>query len=107
MSLNHKFFFRVILSIFLLFFDIKATNIENTSKSEVLHVSIYGLVCDFCARSIEKMLSKKESVDKISVSLENMLVTIRTKQGMNLNDLEVQEVITNSGYEVKEILRVK
>ena len=53
------------------------------------------------------MLSKKESVDKISVSLENMLVTIRTKQGMNLNDLEVQEVITNSGYEVKEILRVK
>ena len=64
-------------------------------------------MCDFCARSIEKLFSKKESVKSINVNLEKMLITINLNKGMSLHDSIITKVITDSGYDIREIRRDK
>tara|TARA_E500000331_G_scaffold219601_1_gene210478 strand:- start:49 stop:321 length:273 start_codon:yes stop_codon:yes gene_type:complete len=80
---------------------------QNKIENEVLSISVNGLVCDFCARSIEKLFSKKESVKSINVNLEEMLITINLKKGKILNDDIIRQVIRDSGYDIKKIKREK
>tara|TARA_E500000178_G_C16837012_1_gene668778 strand:+ start:464 stop:775 length:312 start_codon:yes stop_codon:yes gene_type:complete len=101
--------FQFITLTFLLFTLITHNKIKSQNKieNEVLTISVHGLVCDFCARSIEKLFSKKESVKSIDVNLENMIITINLKKGKKLNDDIVRQVIKDSGYDVTEINREK
>ena len=96
-----------IIMIFLFFtlINFNVTKSQEKLENEVLNISVNGLVCDFCARSIEKLFSKKESVKSINVNLEQMLITISLKKGKNLNDDIITKVITDSGYDVREIRR--
>ena len=96
------------IAIILLFFTLitfKVTKSQERLENEVLSISVNGLVCDFCARSIEKLFSKKESVKSINVNLEDMLITISLKKGKSLNDDIITKVITDSGYDIREIRR--
>ena len=96
------------ITIILLFFTLitfKITKSQGKLENEVLSISVNGLVCDFCARSIEKLFSKKESVKSINVNLEQMLITISLKKGKSLNDDIITKVITDSGYDIREIRR--
>ena len=98
------------ITIILLFFTLITFNITKSKEkleNEVLSISVNGLVCDFCARSIEKLFSKKESVKSINVNLEQMLITISLKKGKSLNDDIITKVITDSGYDIREIRRDK
>ena len=98
------------ITIILLFFTLitfKITKSQGKLENEVLSISVNGLVCDFCARSIEKLFSKKESVKSINVNLEEMLITISLKKGKSLNDDIITKVITDSGYDIREIRRDK
>ncbi len=96
-----------IIMIFLFFtlINFNVTKSQEKLENEVLSISVNGLVCDFCARSIEKLFSKKESVKSINVNLEEMLITISLKKGKNLNDDIITKVITDSGYDIREIRR--
>jgi len=80
---------------------------QNKIENQILKISVNGLVCDFCARSIEKLFRKKESVKSINVDLENMLITIYLKKGKNINNTTVTQLIKDSGYDVTEINREK
>ena len=80
---------------------------QNKIENQILKISVNGLVCDFCARSIEKLFRKKESVESINVDLENMLITIYLKKGKNINNTIVTQLIKDSGYDVTEINREK
>ena len=96
------------ITITLLFFTLitfSITKSQEKLENEVLSISVNGLVCDFCARSIEKLFSKKESVKSINVNLEQMLITISLKKGKRLNDDIITKVITDSGYDIREIRR--
>ena len=98
------------ITIILLFFTLTTFNVTKSQEkleNEVLSISVNGLVCDFCARSIEKLFSKKESVKSINVNLEQMLITISLKKGKSLNDDIITKVITDSGYDIREIRRDK
>ena len=98
------------ITIILLFFTLTTFNVTKSQEkleNEVLRISVNGLVCDFCARSIEKLFSKKESVKSINVNLEQMLITISLKKGKRLNDDIITKVITDSGYDIREIRRDK
>ena len=98
------------ITIILLFFTLITSNITKSQgklENEVLSISVNGLVCDFCARSIEKLFSKKESVKSINVNLEQMQITISLKKGKSLNDDIITKVITDSGYDIREIRRDK
>ena len=99
---------KFIITIILLFFTLitfSITKSQEKLENEVLSISVNGLVCDFCARSIEKLFSKKESVKSINVNLEQMLITISLKKGKSLNDSIITKVITDSGYDIREIRR--
>ena len=96
------------IAIILLFFTLitfKVTKSQERLENEVLSISVNGLVCDFCARSIEKLFSKKESVKSINVNLEDMLITISLKKGKSLNNDIITKVVTDSGYDIREIRR--
>ena len=75
------------------------------NENEILYISINGLVCDFCARSIEKLFKKKSAVKNININLEEMLVTILLKKGETINNQIINQIIIDSGYDVKEIRR--
>ena len=102
-----KFHFITICLIFFTLKTYKKIKSQNKIENEVLSISVNGLVCDFCARSIEKLFSKKESVKSINVNLEEMLITINLKKGKILNDDIIRQVIRDSGYDIKEINREK
>ena len=102
-----KFHFITICLIFFTLTTYTKIKSQNKIENEVLSISVNGLVCDFCARSIEKLFSKKESVKSINVNLEEMLITINLKKGKILNDVIIRQVIRDSGYDIKEIKREK
>ena len=95
------------LLIFILFITINTHEIKSQEKlkGETLNISVKGLVCDFCARSIEKLFGKEASVSDIDVNLEKMLITINLKKDKELNDKKIRKLIMDSGYDVKEINR--
>ena len=82
-----KFHFITISLIFFTLITHNKIKSQNKIENEVLTISVNGLVCDFCARSIEKLFSKKESVKSIDVNLENMIITINLKKGKKMSDI--------------------
>lgn len=66
---------------------------------------INGLVCDFCARALEKVFGKRDEVTGIDVNLDTKLVTIGLKKGANIDDATITKLITDAGYNVVEIRR--
>ena len=76
------------------------------AMGQVVHVGVNGLVCDFCARSLEKLFGKQEAVDNINVDLDEKLVTINLKDGKTLDDDAITKLITDAGYNVEKIHRM-
>jgi Copper chaperone len=70
-------------------------------------VAVNGLVCDFCARALEKTFGKKDEVETINVDLNEKIVTIHFHEGRTLDDETLTQIITDSGYNVEGIARVK
>lgn len=81
----------------------QASMSENTDFKGVINVKVNGLVCDFCARALEKMFSKRKEVNSIDVDLDNGLVKVYVKQGHNIDDETLTKLITDSGYNVISI----
>lgn len=72
---------------------------------EIVSVDAFGLVCDFCATAIEKVFMRKDEVSGLNVSLVDHKIIIALKNGKNLDDAEIEKLITDSGYNVKSIDR--
>jgi len=71
----------------------------------IVKVDIYGLVCDFCARALEKVFGKEEAVDNIDVDLDEKIITIHIKQGHHIDNELIRQYIVDSGYNVETIHR--
>lgn len=78
-------------------------NQENTGETVVIHV--HGMVCDFCARGLEKTLKDREEVKELTISLEEKKVVLEMNPNMNLNDEEITRIINGNGISVVEIER--
>jgi len=87
--------------------DTTPAQIEHPVQSGDVHVSVNGLVCDFCARALEKVFSKEEAVKVIDVNLDTKMITITFNEGQNLDDERITTLITDAGYNVEGIHRVK
>jgi len=83
-----------------------AAKVANHNGS-VVHVTVNGLVCDFCARALEKIFSRQESVSDIDVNLDSKIITINFKKGQMLDDKTITNLILDSGYDVRDISHVK
>ena len=80
---------------------------QNSSKAvnnnHTIYAYVNGLVCDFCARSLEKTIGKKDSVKSINVDLKDKLITINFNENKKLDNDEITQLIIDAGYTVREI----
>jgi copper chaperone CopZ len=67
--------------------------------------SVNGLVCDFCAQSIEKSLRRRPEVNDVRVDLTAKLISIDFKPNANLDDETIRRIITNAGFTVTDLRR--
>jgi hypothetical protein len=75
------------------------------NADHTIAVEINGLVCDFCARALEKVFGKREEVSGIDVNLDTKLVTIGLKKGTDIDNSTITKLITDAGYNVVKINR--
>lgn len=77
----------------------------NAECADTVNVKVDGLVCDFCARALEKVFGKRDDVEGIRVDLDNGNVAVAMKPGQTIDDATLTELITDSGYNVRSIER--
>lgn len=76
---------------------------HTADHADVVKVNINGLVCDFCARTMEKIFGQKPEVDSIDVNLSTKIVTLKMKPGATLKDEDITAAITDAGFNVVNI----
>jgi copper chaperone CopZ len=76
------------------------------ANAETITANVNGLVCGFCAKSIEKAFGKTASVQSVKVDLDKKTVVIVLKPQAKLLDGAVTRTITDAGYKVVKISRV-
>ena len=76
-------------------------------QAATIEMNVNGLVCAFCAQGIEKQLRKFPATDDVVVSLEQKLVAVALKDGLDIADAELRRALTNAGYTVKSIQRTE
>ncbi len=77
----------------------------NADCADTVNVALDGLVCDFCARALEKVFGKRDDVEGIKVDLDKGNVMVAMKQGQTIDDETLTKLITDSGYNVRGIER--
>ena len=92
-----------ILTMAFLFTIAPASMAADPTKDIVIKVN--GMVCDFCAQSLKKVFGKEDSVNDITVNLDNQTVTVDTKDGATLSDEKIKELIEWGGYDLVSIDR--
>lgn len=88
--------------------DMKAsgeTKELNAACEDTINVKVDGLVCDFCARALEKVFGKRDDVEGIKVDLDNGNVVVAMKPDQTIDDETLTQLITDSGYNVRGIER--
>lgn len=60
-------------------------------------VSVQGMVCDFCARGIEKTFSKDKRVSKIDVDLASGKVLLAFSMAVDVDEADITQKILNNG----------
>lgn len=82
-----------------------APSISFAEEKYDIVIKANGMVCDFCAQSLNKVFSKKESVESIDVNLDTSSVGVHLKNGQDLTDEEIKELIEWGGYDLVAIER--
>ena len=80
-----------------------ANHTEGHKSIHTTTVNVNGLVCDFCARAIEKVFYKQEGVEGVIVNLDEQKVTLETDDTSTLTDEQISALITEAGYNVVSI----
>jgi copper chaperone CopZ len=93
--------FKKLITIFTFVFFIN-TSLANAKD---VNIEVNGLVCEFCAVTIDKNFKKRDEVKEVKVDLELKKVFLSFKEGKNLSDEEIIHIITNNGYNVVKINR--
>ena len=81
--------------------------IEDLSESNVAIVKVLGMVCDFCARGIEKTFKKDQHVRKVDVDLANGQVLIAYSVDKVIDQVEITDKILANGQNVTAVTVVK
>ncbi|RMB08147.1 heavy-metal-associated domain-containing protein [Eilatimonas milleporae] len=81
-----------------------AKPLQDTGGDTVI-VDVNGLVCDFCARAVEKVFSRRDEVAGVAVDLEAKTITLAMKPGGQIDDATLKKLIVDSGYNVLAVRR--
>ena len=76
-----------------------------TSFASMIEVKVSGMVCSMCAQGIQKKFSENSALKGLHVDMDNKLVHLETKDGKNITDKEITQLIKEAGYNVESIQR--
>ena len=82
------------------------SNPEKVARADCdnkVNIDVNGLVCDFCARAVEKVFSKREEVLAIDIDLYEGKVVVVMNKGKTIDDATLAKLITDSGYDLVKI----
>ena len=79
---------------------------SQSSFADTVKIKVDGMVCGFCAASIETNMRAEQATADVFVSLANKIVAVSEKPGQKLDEAKLKAGIADSGYEVKAIERV-
>ena len=82
-----------------------SSDMENAACEDTINIKVSGLVCDFCARSLEKVFLKRGDVAGIRVDIGKGSVVVAMKPGLTIDDATLTRLITDSGYSVNALQR--
>ena len=94
----------VFLSLILLTFCI------GSAYAKTIKIGVEGMVCDFCAQSIEKVFLKQPGVENVDVNLEVGKVTVKMADVFQddedgISDERIKQLFLDAGYDVSKIER--
>ncbi len=95
----------LILTMFFGSFVLSKEVIAQDINGQTIEVKINGLVCDFCARALQKVFFKESGVDIKDVNLSTKLLTLFVVEGRDLSDDQIKDLVTKAGYVVEKIDR--
>ena len=72
-------------------------------NSSTVYAYVNGLVCDFCARALEKTIGKHDAVKSINVDLNEKVITINFNENKMLKNSVIEQLIADAGYSVRKI----
>jgi len=84
---------------------IQAGSINTTG--ELITIDANGLICDFCARTLEKIFMKQDTVAGIDVNLDQGKILISLKDGATMEDATIQKLVSDAGYNISAITHRK
>ena len=77
--------------------------VEGLAYSQIAIVSVKGMVCDFCARGIEKTFKRDSDVTKVDVDLSNGKVLIAFKRNATVDFDDLKEKILANGQNATDL----
>ena len=84
--------------------------IVNTLQAKMIDIEVEGMVCDFCAQSIEKVFMKQPGVAVVYVNLDRGNVQVKMADVFKENedgisDIRIRKLFEDAGYNVTNITR--
>ena len=88
--------------------DRLGTFLQGLSDSQIAVISVQGMVCDFCARGIEKMFKLDPKVKKIDVDLSKGKVLVAYSDADSIDFKDIKQKILSNGQNAThlKILRI-
>ena len=77
---------------------------DGLGSAQIAVVSVLGMVCDFCARGIEKTFKRDKAVTKIDVDLANGQVLIAYTRDAQIDRKDIGKKILANGQNVTAVL---
>lgn len=72
-----------------------------------IEIKVNGLVCDFCARAVEKVMGDREEIAKVQVDLDMGMIRLNARDKVAISDATLTQLVTDAGYSVVKITRSK
>ena len=89
----------------LMTFGLIAFSTSTAWASHNIDVKVNGMVCDFCAQSVWKVLEDYEAVKNVNIDLDTGIVSINLNEGQTLTEDELNKAIQYAGYDLVRIDR--
>ena len=93
--------FKKFITVFSLIFLINISS----AFAKGINIDVNGMVCEFCAVTIEKNFNKKDEIKEVKVDLDQKKIFLIFKDGKDISDKIIKDIIVNNGYNVVKINR--
>ena len=81
-----------------------------SASAKTIKIGVEGMVCDFCAQSIQKVFLRQAGVEKVDVNLDIGKVIVKMADVFQddedgISDERIKQLFLDAGYDVSKIER--